>query len=138
MVLRGGIFLFDRRLGRLGDEGDLGGLGAVLVARFLGSGDDEGISTVKVRVLPPLTGRGALAGSFRFLDGAPCSALAVPNDALPPALESNSRGGGNVDGDWECEPCGDEAFPNLAAILCFSPWLLGSQVGYILSGFCPL
>ena len=120
MVLRDGILFFSRRLL---DEGNLGTLGSPFIARFcaLRGGDDEGISTPMVRVLRPMVGTDALVGSLHFLDGTPCSALAVANDVLHPGLDSNSRGGGNVDGEWECEPCGDETFSYLFAILCFSP-----------------
>ena len=120
MVLRDDILFLGRRLL---DEGDLGTLGGPFTARFcaLRGGNDGRISTPIMRVPPPMIGTGVLVGSLRFLDGTPCYALAVANGVLHPGLESNSRGGGNVDGEWKCEPCGDSTFPYLVAILCFSP-----------------
>ena len=120
MVLRDGILFFGHRLL---DEGDLGTQGGPFTARFcaLWGGDDGGISTPMLRVLPLMIGIGVLVGSLRFLDETSCSTLAVANGVLHPGLESNSRGGGNVDGEWECEPCGNSTFPYLVAILCFSP-----------------
>ena len=56
-----------------------------------------------------------------ILDDVPYSAGLVANVALDPGLASNYRGGGNVDGDWECEPCGDDTFPYLFANLYFFP-----------------
>ena len=114
-VLRGGFFDFGCCLEQVGD------LVAAFTARLcvLRGGDGGGISAVVVRVLPAKGGAAVLVGSLRFLDVVPCSAGTVANAVeLPPP---KSRAGGNEGGDGECEACGEDAFPYLAAILCFSP-----------------
>jgi hypothetical protein len=83
-------------------------------------GDAGGWSGAMLRVLVHMGGTAFLVGSFCFLDVLACSAETTSNAGLLIGLASNSRGGGNVDGEWECEPCGDDCFPYLLAILWFS------------------
>ena len=73
IVLRGGFFVFDRCLEHVGDFGTLG---AAFTARLYAlQGDDVGGTSIDgVRLLPGSGGAAVLAGSFRFLDPAPCSA----------------------------------------------------------------
>lgn len=124
-TLRGGFFAFGRRLLQ---EGDLGTLDDALTARLyaLRGGDGGGISTGMLQVLPPMGWTAILVGSLRFLDDVPYFEGTVANFVRNPVLVSNYRGGGNVDGDWECEPCGDDTFPYMFVILYFSLCLLGS------------
>jgi hypothetical protein len=52
-----------------------------------------------LRVLMDMGGTAFLVGSFRFLDVMPCSAGTASNAGLLIGLASNSRGGGNWDGE---------------------------------------
>ena len=129
-ILRAGFIVFVRCLEQVGDFGAFGG---ALTARLclLRGGEDGGTSTAGVRVLAATGGAAVLVGSLRFLDPVPCSAGSLANAGtgvdlgtgtnVEPLDPPKSKGGGNPDGDCECPAVGDDAFPYLSAILCFSP-----------------